>query len=133
MCPLDLTQWCFVSGPYGEKDDQQVFVQKIVPDTDSIFVRCASTGKRFVCDFNSGQTQITLHPIPPAQCRKVSAVSDRNKVYSFRVCVIKSVDDTAITAFCVHECEGSSRMGSRPRRYIFTGHADGSIQVRDTT
>ena len=45
------------------------------------------------------------------------------------VCVIKSVDDTSITAFFVHECEGSSRMGSRPRRYIFTGHADGSIQV----
>jgi hypothetical protein len=26
-----------------------------------------------------------------------------------RVCVIKSVDGTTITSFCVHECEGSSR------------------------
>ena len=33
-------------GPYGEKDDEQVFVQKIVPHTDSLFVRFASTGKR---------------------------------------------------------------------------------------
>jgi BTB/POZ domain-containing protein KCTD3 len=24
-----------------------------------------------------------------------------------RVCVIRSVDNTTITAFCVHECEGS--------------------------
>lgn len=33
-------------GPYGEKDDQQVFVQKVVPETDTLFVRLASTGKR---------------------------------------------------------------------------------------
>ena len=44
--------------------------------------------------------------------------------------MIKSVDCSTISAFCVHECEGSNRMGSRPRRYLFTGHANGSIQVR---
>lgn len=49
----------------------------------------------------------------------------------FRVCVIKSVDGTIITSFCVHECEGSSRMGSRPRRVLFTGHSNGAVQIWD--
>lgn len=82
-------------GPYGEQDDEQVFVQKVVPETDQLFVRLASNGKR--------------------------------------VCVIKAVDNTTITSFCVHECEGSSRMGSRPRRFIFTGHSNGAIQMWDLT
>ena len=34
-------------GPHGEKDDQQLFIQKVVPDTDKLFVRLASTGKRY--------------------------------------------------------------------------------------
>lgn len=80
-------------GPFGEKDDQQVFVQKVVPETDQLFVRLSSTGNR--------------------------------------VCVIRSVDGIMITAFCIHECEGSSRMGSRPRRYLFTGHCNGTIQIWD--
>ncbi|KAF4532204.1 hypothetical protein B566_EDAN002267 [Ephemera danica] len=82
-------------GPYGEQDDEQVFVQKVVTETDQLFVRLASTGKR--------------------------------------VCVIRSVDNTIISSFCVHECEGSSRMGSRPRRFIFTGHSNGAIQMWDLT
>ena len=49
----------------------------------------------------------------------------------YRVCVIKSVDGTIITSFCVHECEGSSRMGSRPRRVLFTGHSNGIVQIWD--
>lgn len=53
--------------------------------------------------------------------------------YFGRVCVIKAVDGTTVTAFCVHECEGSSRMGSRPRRFIFTGHSNGAIQMWDLT
>lgn len=80
-------------GPFGEKDDQQVFVQKVIPETDQLFVRLSSTGKR--------------------------------------ICDIKSVDGSIITAFCIHECEGSSRMGSRPRRYLFTGHHNGTIQIWD--
>lgn len=36
------------SGPYGEQDDEQVFVQKVVSETDKLFIRYASTGKRFV-------------------------------------------------------------------------------------
>ncbi|KAK9892287.1 hypothetical protein WA026_019094 [Henosepilachna vigintioctopunctata] len=82
-------------GPFGEQDDEQVFIQKVVPDVDKLFVRLASNGKR--------------------------------------VCTIKAVDGSTVTAFCVHECEGSSRMGSRPRRFIFTGHSNGSIQMWDLT
>lgn len=82
-------------GPFGEQDDQQVFVQKVIPDSDQLFVQLSSTGHR--------------------------------------ICVIRSVDGSTISAFCVHECEGSNRMGSRPRRYLFTGHSNGSIQMWDLT
>jgi len=80
-------------GPFGDQDDEQVFVQKVIPETDLITVRLASVGTR--------------------------------------VCEIRSVDGSIITSFCVHECEGSSRMGSRPRRFIFTGHSNGAIQMWD--
>ena len=43
-----LTSIFAVLGPYGERDDQQVFVQKVVPETDQVFVRLASNGKRCV-------------------------------------------------------------------------------------
>ncbi|XP_075993796.1 SH3KBP1-binding protein 1 [Genypterus blacodes] len=82
-------------GPYGERDDQQVFIQRVVPDTDKLYVRLSSNGKR--------------------------------------VCELRSVDGTSITAFMVHECEGSSRIGSRARRYLFSGHSNGSIQMWDLT
>ncbi|ELU16021.1 hypothetical protein CAPTEDRAFT_121615 [Capitella teleta] len=82
-------------GPFGERDEQQVFVQKVVSETDQLFIRLSSSGKR--------------------------------------VCVIRSVDCSSITSFLVHECEGSSRMGSRPRRYIFTGHSNGTVQMWDLT
>ncbi|XP_061828250.1 SH3KBP1-binding protein 1 [Nerophis lumbriciformis] len=82
-------------GPYGERDDQQVFIQRVVPDTDKLYVRLSSNGKR--------------------------------------VCEVRSVDGTSITAFVVHECEGSSRIGSRQRRYLFSGHGNGSIQMWDLT
>lgn len=82
-------------GPFGEQDDEQVFIQKLVPDADQLFVRLASNGKR--------------------------------------VCSIKAVDGSTVSAFYVHECDGSSRMGSRPRRFIFTGHSNGSIQMWDLT
>jgi hypothetical protein len=36
------------SGPYGENDDEQIFVQKVVPETDELYIRLASTGKRYV-------------------------------------------------------------------------------------
>lgn len=40
-------------GPFGEPDDEQVFVQKVVPDTDQLFVRLASNGKRYVPQFRN--------------------------------------------------------------------------------
>ena len=81
-------------GPYGEQDDEQVFIQKVVPETEDLIVRLASKGKR--------------------------------------VCSIKSVDGSGISGFCVHECDG--RIGStRPRRYLFTGHTSGAIQMWDLT
>ncbi|CAL8245034.1 unnamed protein product [Lota lota] len=82
-------------GPFGERDDQQVFIQKVIPITNKLFVRLSSTGKR--------------------------------------ICEVQSVDGTTISSFMVRECEGSSRMGSRPRRYLFTGHGNGSIQMWDLT
>ncbi|XP_059574290.1 SH3KBP1-binding protein 1 [Alligator mississippiensis] len=82
-------------GPFGERDDQQVFIQKVVPDATTVLVRLSSTGKR--------------------------------------ICEVRSVDGAAITAFTVHECEGSSRLGSRPRRYLFTGHSNGAVQTWDLT
>lgn len=72
-----------------------MFIQKVVPITNKLFVRLSSTGKR--------------------------------------ICEIQAVDCTTISAFTVRECEGSSRMGSRPRRYLFTGHTNGSIQMWDLT
>ncbi|XP_008308622.1 BTB/POZ domain-containing protein KCTD3 isoform X3 [Cynoglossus semilaevis] len=81
--------------PFGERDDQQVFIQKVIPITNKLFVRLSSTGKR--------------------------------------ICEIQSVDGTTISCFMVRECEGSSRMGSRPRRYLFTGHGNGGIQMWDLT
>ncbi|XP_026743077.1 BTB/POZ domain-containing protein KCTD3-like isoform X1 [Trichoplusia ni] len=41
-----------VSGPYGEQDEEQIFIQKVVPDTDTLYVRLASNGKR-VCTIRS--------------------------------------------------------------------------------
>ena len=42
--------WCL--GPYGEKDDQQLFIQKIVPETDQLFVRLSSNGQRYSIMYN---------------------------------------------------------------------------------
>ena len=38
----------FCPGPFGEKDDQQLFIQKVVPETSLLFVRLSSTGQRSV-------------------------------------------------------------------------------------
>ncbi|EYC02426.1 hypothetical protein Y032_0100g3294 [Ancylostoma ceylanicum] len=82
-------------GPYGDQDGDQVFVQRVVPNTNQLFVRLASTGER--------------------------------------ICTIRSVDGAAISSFTVHECEGSNRMGSRPRRFLFCGTTSGSVQMWDLT
>lgn len=40
------------AGPYGERDEQQVFIQRVVPDTDKLYVRLSSNGKRSVSNTN---------------------------------------------------------------------------------
>ena len=67
----------YSSGPYGDQDADQIFVQRVIADTNTLFIRLASTGER--------------------------------------LCTIKSIDGSMITAFYVHECEGSNRMGARRR------------------
>lgn len=42
----------FSLGPFGERDDQQVFIQKVVPITNKLFVRLSSTGKRYLLDLS---------------------------------------------------------------------------------
>ncbi|KAF5924115.1 hypothetical protein HPG69_018048 [Diceros bicornis minor] len=49
------------------------------------------------------------------------------------VCSVRSVDGSPTTAFTVLECEGSRRLGSRPRRYLLTGQANGSLAMWDLT
>uniref|UniRef100_A0A1I7WMR2 J domain-containing protein n=1 Tax=Heterorhabditis bacteriophora TaxID=37862 RepID=A0A1I7WMR2_HETBA len=49
--------------------------------------------------------------------------------FPLRLCTIRSIDGAAISAFVVHECEGSNRMGSRPRRYLFCGTTTGNVQM----
>ena len=88
--PLDSSQ-----GPFGDLDNQQVFLQKVVPDTNTVFVRLSSTGAR--------------------------------------VSKIQSVDNSSITACYVHECEALGRLGYRPRKFVFTGHTNGSVQMWDLT
>ncbi|KAL5255272.1 hypothetical protein ACHWQZ_G014617 [Mnemiopsis leidyi] len=80
-------------GPYGDKDDWAVFMQKVVQSSNEMFVSVASTGKR--------------------------------------LCSLRSVDGTNITSYSLHECDSSTR--TRMRRYILTGHDDGSIQMWDLT
>ena len=36
----------FPTGPFGEHDDEQVFVQRVIPEIDKIYVRLSATGCR---------------------------------------------------------------------------------------
>ena len=80
-------------GPYGDQDDEQIFVQKVMMMMRVVIVR------------------VMLQVIP-----ETDVITVRLASVGTRVCEIRSVDGSVITSFCVHECEGSSRMGSRPRR-----------------
>eukprot|EP00117_Sycon_ciliatum_P019405 scpid42805/ scgid2527/ BTB/POZ domain-containing protein KCTD3; Renal carcinoma antigen NY-REN-45 len=50
-----------------------------------------------------------------------------------RVCVLRSVDDSYISAHCVVDFDASNRSASCERSYIFTGHANGAVQMWDLT
>uniref|UniRef100_A0AC34RB74 Uncharacterized protein n=1 Tax=Panagrolaimus sp. JU765 TaxID=591449 RepID=A0AC34RB74_9BILA len=74
-------------GPFGDQETEQLFIQRVVPDANMLFVRLASNGDR--------------------------------------ICTIKSVNGTPITAFFAHESEISNRLGAvRPKRYLFVGTND---------
>jgi hypothetical protein len=45
--------------------------------------------------------------------------------------MVDSVDGSNITHACLHDCGITSRLGSRPRRFLLTGHQTGSVQVWD--
>lgn len=45
--------------------------------------------------------------------------------------MVDSVDGSNVTHACLHDCGISSRLGSRPRRFLLTGHQTGSVQVWD--
>ncbi|CAO4376394.1 unnamed protein product [Caenorhabditis nigoni] len=49
-----------------------------------------------------------------------------------RICTVDSVEDSPITAFCVHELDGQ-KLGSRLRKHLFCGNGNGSVQVWDLT
>ncbi|KAJ3214778.1 SH3KBP1-binding protein 1 [Dinochytrium kinnereticum] len=57
-----------------------------------------------------------------------------NVVKSFsgaRVCSVTSIDGTQITSYQVLESDHPSRLGSRPRRLLVSGHSNGQIQMWD--
>eukprot|EP01137_Pigoraptor_chileana_P031981 Opistho-2@20629 len=82
-------------GPFGDRDQPQMFVQKLLPDTHRILVKESATGQR--------------------------------------VCLIEAIDESNIIACCVNECDVPSRVGTRPRRFVVTGHANGGVQLWDLT
>ena len=49
-----------LSGPFGERDEEQVFIQRVIPETDRIFVRLSSNGRRQVHK-HSALTQIYVY------------------------------------------------------------------------
>ena len=85
-------------GPYGDQDDEQIFVQKVMMMMMMMMMRVVIV-------------RVMLQVIP-----ETDVITVRLASVGTRVCEIRSVDGSVITSFCVHECEGSSRMGSRPRR-----------------
>lgn len=65
----------FSLGPFGERDDQQVFIQKVVPITNKLFVRLSSTGKRYLQDLSGEKSRaprVAGSPIPWGQLHSAS-------------------------------------------------------------
>lgn len=55
----------------------------------------------------------------------------RDAATGARVALVEAVDGSHVTAAFVHECSVASRVGSRSRRFLATGHANGTVQVWD--
>lgn len=80
-------------GPFGERDQSQIFVQCIEYEPVKVILLDSATGKR--------------------------------------ICSITSMDNSSISAFCVSESDYPSRVGSRPRKFLITGHDNGNLQFWD--
>ena len=59
-------------GPYGDQDDELVFIQKLVPETDVLTVRLASRGTRVaevrIDLYSSVSTSLSLDVFSGSQC-----------------------------------------------------------------
>eukprot|EP00730_Choanoeca_flexa_P008524 TRINITY_DN12498_c1_g7_i6.p1 TRINITY_DN12498_c1_g7~~TRINITY_DN12498_c1_g7_i6.p1 ORF type:complete len:650 (+),score=93.97 TRINITY_DN12498_c1_g7_i6:85-2034(+) len=82
-------------GPYGDLDQQQLFIQQVSFHSTQLLLKLAATGDE--------------------------------------LCNIESVNNLAITTSYLHEGGMASRVGSRSRRFLCTGHEDGSVQMWDLT
>jgi len=82
-------------GPFGDRDQPQLFVQSVPYERKKLRVLDSATGRK--------------------------------------ICTIFSTDESEIVAYCVNESDFASRVGSRARRFLITGHENGSIQIWDLT
>jgi len=83
------------TGPFGDRDQPQIFVQSIAYEKKKLHALDSATGKK--------------------------------------ICTVSSTDNSEITSFCVNESDFASRVGSRSRRFLITGHENGTIQIWDLT
>eukprot|EP00056_Hartaetosiga_gracilis_P013227 m.217407 g.217407 ORF g.217407 m.217407 type:complete len:1053 (-) comp13811_c0_seq4:75-3233(-) len=88
-------------GPYGDADEEQVFVQQPGYLSDHLIVTPTSGTT------TSGQTSFG----------------------SAQSLVVSSADESPITTFSVHEGSMSTRAGAHSIRFLFTGHLNGAVQV----
>ena len=65
---------CVSAGPFGERDEQQLFVQKVVPETDLLFIRLSSTGQR-CSSFSITSRQVINCNLHSADRRLANAVN----------------------------------------------------------
>lgn len=99
----------------------------------------------YTCEFRISvlTDACTVHPRVHVQhtvCRFVQKlISQTTHLYvrlasdGRRVCTISAVDGSPVSALMVHEFDSSSRLGSRPRRFLLSGHENGSVQMFDLT
>ena len=48
-------------GPFGERDEEQVFIQRVIPETDRLFVRLSSNGRRYVQRLRMQHAHVHTH------------------------------------------------------------------------
>ncbi|XP_045148637.1 SH3KBP1-binding protein 1 [Echinops telfairi] len=84
-------------GPYGERDEQQVFIQKVVPSASQLFVRLSSTGQR-VCSVRSVDGSPTT-AFTVLECEASRRLGSRPRRYLLAVlCPTRTPDSCAATS-----------------------------------